>query len=104
MIDSIYQLEKSPQLVRLLRAPRNAHLCAAALDHAPDVSDQLSAGCAVRTAASVVVSLEVVYFVHAPNMRPSFLHAQTRNAQATHQNRKVTGTVNNIFNKASIGL
>ena len=53
MIDSIYQMEKSPQLVRLLRAPRNAHLCAAALQHAPDLSDQLSADCAVRMVASV---------------------------------------------------
>ena len=56
-------------------------------------------GCKCR-----VIRLEVVYFVHASTMRPSFLHTQTRNAQATHQNRKVTGTVNNIFNKASIGL
>jgi hypothetical protein len=47
---------------------------------------------------------EFVYFIHASTMRPSFLHTQTRNAQTTHQHRKVTGTVNKICPRASIGL
>ena len=44
------------------------------------------------------------YFVHASRTRPSFLQTQTRNVQTTQQKRNVTGTVNNKFPSASMGL
>jgi hypothetical protein len=57
-----------------------------------------------RLTLSGVISLEFVYFSHVSRIRPSFLPTQTRNAQTTHQPKKVTGTVNNKCPRASMGL